>query len=113
MLMPEPLATRSSSPTAPASRPRSRRVFTRLLIAGVLLYLGCIAAVALGPRVPGQTGYSASPAWVRACFWAGLGLIPVLFVLFAVRGFMWFIDSVAGARRRSAGTSTEPDAGQP
>jgi hypothetical protein len=112
MLMPEPLATRSSSPTAP-SRPRSRRVFTRLLIAGVLLYLACIAAVALGPRLPGQTGYYASPAWVRACFWAGLGLIPVLFVLFTVRGFMWFIDSVASARSRSAGTSTEPDAARP
>jgi hypothetical protein len=70
----------------------------------VLLYLACIAAVALGPRLPGQTGYYASPAWVRACFWTGLGLIPVLFVLFVVRGLMWFSDSLAGARSRSVAT---------
>jgi hypothetical protein len=84
-----------------------------VLIAGILLYLACIAAVAVGPRIPGQSGYYASPSWVRGCFWTGLALIPVLFVLFVVRGFMWFFDSLADARRRSAAAGIGQDAGHP
>jgi hypothetical protein len=100
-------------PAGRHNRPRSRGIVTRLLIAGVLLYLACIVAVAVGPRVPGENGYYASPAWVRVCFWTGLGMMPLLFVLFAVRGFMWFFDSLSDARHRSAAARIAQDDGLP